>query len=277
MIDQLKEIKLQASHAGLYRGYIMGIDVAAFTFLLENKDKVHGNVLQLGRQGMHVLWTKEEYDECGAIFKKFDSTTDYNQVYSTKPHADGLFYYMGAENVESMDYSPFEQASIIHDLNQPIPPELENKFDYIYDGGTIEHIFDIKTVMENVKKMLKTGGIFIGLGVGNGCVGHGFYQFSPELYRTVFSEEAGYKIHSLNLIINDQLKPVTQILPVPPKGERQELRIETSNPVYIAFVIEKLKADNNSGVFQQSDYIKNWEHFDNAVNNIAPTFVYRTS
>jgi len=32
---------------------------------------------------------------------------------------------------------------IIHDLNRPIPDTLSGTFDFIYDGGTLEHVFDL--------------------------------------------------------------------------------------------------------------------------------------
>src|SRR2546423_9661754 len=38
---------------------------------------------------------------------------------------------LGAKNVSSMDASAYEQANIIHDLNQPVPKELEERFDVV--------------------------------------------------------------------------------------------------------------------------------------------------
>ena len=188
-----------------------------------------------------------------------------------------MFKFLGASTIETLDYSPFEGASIIHDLNTPIPDELKNRFDFIYDGGTIEHVYDIKTTMENIKGMLKVGGIFAGLSVADGCLGHGFYQFSPELYRTVFSEEAGYKIHKFELVeITDHWAKFTDLAP-PPKGQRQEFRLQSQNAVNNGFVIEKLREGDTSGDFQQSDYVANWEYFNNRNNQNPNVFTYKTS
>jgi len=234
----------------------MGIDVSAMAFLMMNKKYVKGDVLQLGRQGMHLGWNQVDANNGRKVFEAMDTENKFQDIFSTNPHADGFFTYLGADKVDSMDYSDFEQASIVHDLNNPVPKELENKFDFIYDGGTIEHIYDVKTVMENIKKMLKLNGIFAGLAVGNNSLGHGFYQFSPELYRTVFSEEAGYQIHSLQLIENTDI-PNFIDLPTPPKGERQEMRTKDV-PIYVCFIIEKIKEVSDTKNFQQSDYLKNW-------------------
>jgi len=234
----------------------MGIDVSALTFLMQNKNHVTGNVLQLGRQGMHIAWNQTDRELSKQIFEVFDQETPFETIFSDYPHADGLFKYLGADVVDSMDYSDFEQASIVHDLNEPVPNELINKFDFIYDGGTIEHIYDVKSVMDNIKKMLKVNGIFAGLAVGNNSLGHGFYQFSPELYRTVFSEQAGYEIISLQLIENTQIPDFID-LPTPPKGERQEIKTKDV-PIYVCFIIRKIKDIEVTKNFQQSDYLKNW-------------------
>src|SRR5918995_3549110 len=42
--------------------------------------------------------------------------------------AEPLLARLGAEETRSMDASPFEGASDIHDLNEPIPASLKQKF-----------------------------------------------------------------------------------------------------------------------------------------------------
>jgi len=250
----------------------MGIDVAAVDFLMFHKEHFYGNLLQLGRQGLHFVRDRKELAMAKQVFEKYDTETDFNTVISSYPHADSLFTYLGASNVESLDNSDFEQASMIHDLNDPVPEEWHNKFDHIYDGGTIEHIFDIKTVFENIKKMLKVGGVFSGLAVCNNAVGHGFYQFSPDLYRTVFSEDVGYKVIAIQLIDNPQSLPdgspsgqfpVIYDLETPKKGDRQDIPLHGSmSNFYVAFIIKKVAEVEVTKNFQQGDYLRNWEEFE---------------
>jgi hypothetical protein len=45
--------------------------------------------------------------------------------------------------VESIDYYPFEGATKVYNLNSYICRDFENRYDFIVDGGTIEHIFNI--------------------------------------------------------------------------------------------------------------------------------------
>jgi len=106
--------------------------------------------------------------------------------------AEPRFKSKGAFEVDSLDIDGGEGANIIADLNKPIKTSLYNQYDLIWDGGTLEHVFNIPVAFENVKKMLKTDGIFISQQV-TGVVGHGYYVLSPELYFKWYRPENGFK------------------------------------------------------------------------------------
>jgi SAM-dependent methyltransferase len=101
---------------------------------------------------------------------------------------------LGAKNASAMDVSDYEGAAVLHDLNQPVPPALEECFDVVIDGGSLEHVFNFPVAIGNCMKMVKTGGHLILLTVANNYFGHGFYQFSPELLYRVLSRENGFEI-----------------------------------------------------------------------------------
>lgn len=101
---------------------------------------------------------------------------------------------LGAKNASSMDASSFEGARLVHDLNQPVPSEFEERFDVVIDGGTLEHVFNFPAAMANCMKMVKTGGHLILVTPANNFCGHGFYQFSPELFFRVLSPENGFEV-----------------------------------------------------------------------------------
>ena len=94
-----------------------------------------------------------------------------------------LIKHFKASNVDILDVNDYEDANIIHNLNEKIPKNLEEKYDTIIDGGSLEHIFDIKTAMINLRKMCN-----IYIFPHNFC-GHGFYQFSPNLFHTFYIED----------------------------------------------------------------------------------------
>ena len=100
-------------------------------------------------------------------------------------HARTFFEMLNIHDYTDMD--KFEDVRYIHDLNFPVPKELHNKFSLILDGGTIEHIFDIRQVMENIVTMLQPEGCIVHIGSFN--IDHGFYAISPCLF---------YEFYSLN-------------------------------------------------------------------------------
>ena len=107
--------------------------------------------------------------------------------------SEPLLRLPGAEVVESMDAAGHEQATIIHDMNLPIPDHLKGRFDVVIDGGTLEHVFNFPTAITNCMEMLfDVGGRYLGVSPANNWCGHGFYQFSGVLFFRIFSEENGF-------------------------------------------------------------------------------------
>ena len=90
-------------------------------------------------------------------------------------------------------FSDFEQATHIHDMNLPIPHDLEGRYSVVFDGGTLEHVFHAPQALLNCMKLLRIGGYFVQVTNGNNFMGHGFWQFSPELLYRVFSPENGFE------------------------------------------------------------------------------------
>jgi hypothetical protein len=114
--------------------------------------------------------------------------------------SEPLFRKLGAKSVDSIDASAFEDATIVHDLNQPLPPELEGRYTLAFDGGTLEHIFDFPRALRNFLELPAVGGHVIMASPANNQMGHGFYQFSPELYFRALCIENGYRLLRLILV-----------------------------------------------------------------------------
>ncbi|MDP6582770.1 MAG: hypothetical protein QF681_19120 [Vicinamibacterales bacterium] len=102
---------------------------------------------------------------------------------------------LGATQTESIDASSYEGASQILDLNQPLPPELEGSFTAVIDAGSLEHVFDVQTALRSC--MVAPDGHFLSITAANNMMGHGFYQFSPELFYRVFSEANGFTVERM--------------------------------------------------------------------------------
>jgi hypothetical protein len=125
---------------------------------------------------------------------------DWNAFAADGYCEDFFRHFLGARQITSFDASDYQNATVVHDLNRPIPLEYANAFDALVDGGTIEHIFDVKQVLSNYMALTKVGGhVYICTNANNLC-GHGFYQFSPEFFYRVLSEANGFRIEQVCMI-----------------------------------------------------------------------------
>ena len=118
-----------------------------------------------------------------------------------RSYADFFFsHYLGVKRLSVIDYSDYENADILHDLNHRIPKHLEESFDVVIDGGTLEHIFNFPTAIKNCMMMVRNGGSIFIFSMANNHCGHGFYQFSPELFFRIFEESNGFEIKNMVLV-----------------------------------------------------------------------------
>src|ERR1043166_8363609 len=134
----------------------MGLDLNSTKFLVKARQAGvrFDDTLTLGRQYMmvspkriasllreHVLWPPAEGE--GNFMAALEGT---------KWRFEILARALGAKNASAMDVSDFEGATVLHDLNQPIPPELEERFDVVIDGGTLEHVFNFPVAIASCMK-----------------------------------------------------------------------------------------------------------------------------
>ena len=137
-----------------------------------------GAVLTLGRQSLNV--------DPGVLEKTLHDSRFDQDVYCDRLLTDCL----RATSVESVDFSDFEGATHIADLNRPL--EIGRQFDTVIDFGTTEHIFSISTALENCIRHCRVGGSILHAVPANGECGHGFYQLSPELFFSLYSPQNGF-------------------------------------------------------------------------------------
>ncbi len=81
----------------------------------------------------------------------------------------------------SLDCSDYEHCDIVHDMNRPIDPSHHGTFDVVIDGGSLEHIFNFPVAVANCMNLVKVGGSVFIFTPANNHMGHGFYQFSPDV------------------------------------------------------------------------------------------------
>ena len=237
----------------------MGIDRYSLEFLIDvRKSGVEfGNTITLGRQDLLV-----EYSAIEDIFQRYSipyTEEIITNFYKTNNQfSEPLMEYIGAKNCQSIDFSDFENANIVHDLNRPIDDNLKYRFDTVIDGGTLEHVFNFPQAIKNCMEMLITGGHFISITPTNNFMGHGFYQFSPELFFRVLSEENGFL---LKKIIFCEINSDNQWYEVlDPKVISTRVGTTSRFPCYLMLVAEKIAYSNDIFTVtpQQSDYANEW-------------------
>jgi hypothetical protein len=237
----------------------MGIDVSALDFLLKFKNKLSGKCLQLGRQGFHIPRDRSRWERVLAerVLQKYDPGIELEALYSDDEYTEKLFKYLGIDSLQSMDASAYEGADIVHDLNTPVPASLLTSFDVIFDGGTLEHVFNFPQAISNVRNMLRIGGLYMSVTVANNWLGHGFYQFSPEVMWRAFSIANGFSVELLQLCPLDGQIPNPTDVPDPAVvGRRLEIGF-TPTAVYLLVVARKIASQVELEV-QQSDYFVRW-------------------
>jgi SAM-dependent methyltransferase len=216
-------------------------------------------ILMLGRQQLYV---KEK--DIISYSNKFKIPVN-NTIDLTKKdnYAEPLFEILGAKEVDSMDFSSYEKATIIHDLNNSIPENLKNKYDLIFDGGTLEHVFNFPIAIKNCMDALKPGGHFISITPANNLCGHGLYQFSPELFFSIFNRKNGFETKLLFIGIEalDGDKDWYEVSN--PKDVKDRVTLCNESPTYMLTLAQKITLTEIDRLdVQQSDYANVWNEFN---------------
>lgn len=237
----------------------MGIDLWNLRFLCEAHRR-HGNFgdfIQLGRQELHIPdWA---YEEADADLRNGGVRRSYAEIINGGRWADeGLFQAFGTSSIACADASAYEGADLVHDFNDPVGPEWHQRFDTIFDGGSLEHIFNVRGVLTNEMKMLKVGGRILGAVPSNNWLGHGFYQFSPELPFRVFTSENGF---SVDCAFFSEMTSDKTLYHIEDLARRAGGEIGTTNTnttlYYVAIKTQHLEPFRRWP--QQGDYARAWE------------------
>jgi hypothetical protein len=224
-----------------------------------------GRVLTLGHQNLclhrkEVDFFRREYQ---AAFGSFETPLDN---YSWGQYADEFLRgYLGASSITVIDASPYEGADTIHDMNTPVPEAWHGRYDAVIDGGSLEHIFNVPVALANLANLLKVGGSIFITTPANNLMGHGFYQFSPELMFRVFSEANGFALQ--RILILEARYPSVELSKnhkvyevVDPEEVRTRVGLVSKRPVMM--MVEATKV-HDARMFAsaplQSDYVTLWD------------------
>ena len=120
---------------------------------------------KLEADGTKHLYTTESF------FNQFNMSIDVFDIYS----------HLGVEK--------------IMDLNEPLPEEYKEKYDLIFDVGTLEHCFNVGQAFKNIIEMTKLG-VTIFMAAPASKINHGFWNFCPTAYTDIFHQN-GWQVTDL--------------------------------------------------------------------------------
>jgi SAM-dependent methyltransferase len=185
-------------------------------------------------------------------------------------YSEPFLQMLGARSIVSFDASAYERATQVHDFNLPIRDEFKNRFSVVLDGGTLEHVFNFPTAIKNCMEMLREGGHFLSIAPSNNYFGHGFYQFSPELFFRIFTEANGFEMKQM--LLTEDFAGSNWYEVKDPDAVRSRVTLINKQPTLLMVIAKKTKT---VPIFQQtpqqSDYFTMWQKSDASVGatNVA--------
>ncbi|HUB86546.1 MAG TPA: class I SAM-dependent methyltransferase [Verrucomicrobiae bacterium] len=240
----------------------MAIEFNSVKFLLwaKNLGVQFTRVATLGHQGLACSLPRFQ-----GVAREFGFTVaepELRRIFQHEPctnlYSDEFLRYLGAREITIVDKSDFEDANFLHDLNEPFPPSLRGTFDLVIDGGTLEHVFNYQAALKHCLELLRVGGHFVAVTPANGQMGHGFYQFSPELFFGIFNRQSGFLLRKIVLFELAKVDaPFYEVANPADIGMRVEFK--SARVLQLALLAQKI-ADVPvlARPPQQSDYVAGW-------------------
>lgn len=185
----------------------MGLPFGAYSLLTKTKivsnlkldSEINSNVscLMFGRAKMSLTRVQQEF-----------AISEYRTPKEVLTGwAEPFLKFLGCETVDSLDFSDFETAKVLWNLNKSLNREDPNKptlssYDLILDYGTSEHVINPAMSVYNATKLLKVGGVLNTMLPVVGWVDHGFFQFSPCFFYAINCPEL--ELENLYFWIHDR-------------------------------------------------------------------------
>jgi len=185
----------------------MGLAPANLKFIMKKNRRYgfSGPVLTFGNQDIYATeenirsWARKERIKLNSpseiLFSTSSDIPKINKEAVRYIHAKTFFEFIGIseDKYYDIDKFDFDKPKIIHDLQFPMDQKYHDFFNLIIDCGTLEHIFDVKAVMENIVKITKVGGYVLQMVPAQNFLNHGFYQFSPTFFHDFYTSN-GFEV-----------------------------------------------------------------------------------
>ena len=178
--------------------------------------------------------------------------------------------WLGAQQADSVDASAYEGATHLHDMNLPWPAEGADRgrYDAVLDFGCLEHVFNFPVAWRNVVDLCRVGGHVLHALPANNLSGHGFYQFSPELFFNLYQASHGFELRGLWFAVKSESRYWWRV--ANPMAVRRRVNLCNGHEVYMLVIARKLRDVGALPAPQQSDYAQDeWLQGPSAARAVA--------
>ena len=165
---------------------------------------------------------------------------------------------------------PYERATDIHDLNEPLPDDLAGRFTVAVESGTVEHVFNLTEALRSAMRLSEVGGHLVFMTPCNNAPGHGLHQLTPELLYRAFSPDHGYTVK--RFLLHEERGEWYEVRDPAVVGRRCEFR--TRRTAYL-FILAERKAEVPlfASWPQQSDYSAQWAGTTPTMSRLAKLLI----
>jgi hypothetical protein len=262
------------------RSRIVGITLGVFEFLvaMRNHGVRYDRTLTIGRQAMMDV----PQDTASRILLEHGAPLPVEEVskllqasgQSESVFAEPFLRHLGAREVWSIDASPYEACTIIHDLNTPVERNLHRRFTAVLDLGSLEHVFNFPVAVQNCMEMVAPGGHLVSVTPANNYFGHGFYQFSPELYYRLLDDGGAYRV--VEMLIREERRRSQWFRVSDPARLQRRVVLLNRFPTLMYVCAQRRSAEPLTlQMPQQSDYAAMWGRHEVAGSAIADSTALR--
>ena len=201
---------------------------------------------------------KKEFSSLGVLGRQqnFLDKTFYKSLMIKKlidpNYADEILMdQLNLKKLITYDVSDHEKPSMVENFNHLVKkPKI---FDAFYDGGSLQHTFNIPNVLRNICNHVKVGGTIIHVTSSNNLCGFGFYQFSPEFFLNYYSEKNGFLNTEIFVANYDNHKEWFKLK----KGLVTDININTSARLICLVRTEKVYEKEVKDLFQFKTFDNN--------------------
>jgi hypothetical protein len=154
-------------------------------------------------------WLRD-YGAAGATLPEEEVETSTNKFGKRLGWVNGRTFFraLGFSGFDSLDLSGADYTpQIVHDLNSEVDRRYHSNYRFVLDPGTLEHVFDVRTCLTNIVRVLAVGGSVVHL-VPVYSYNGGYYSINPNVLHDFYRLNGFGRLRAF-LIMWDRYLPYT--------------------------------------------------------------------